>query len=46
MKLLAAGMPFLNAYFVSSKYAICAGSIFFAWILEYILCYFEEETFN
>lgn len=38
IKLLSAGMPFLNAYFVNSKYTICARRIFF--FLEYrnIVC--------
>lgn len=39
-------MPFLNVYLFSSKYVICAGSIFFfffAWTLEDIVFYFEEE---
>lgn len=37
IKLLAAGMPFLNVYFVSSRYTICAASGF---LLGYwtILC--------
>lgn len=37
IKFLAAGMPFWNAYFVSSQYVICAGSFFLNFFFYFCL---------